>query len=434
VVETTVSRMGGFWLQMAARKHPDRVAVESGELAITYEQLSQASIDGARGLGTETGPVALEIDDPFDFSLALHTCLLNGSPAVPIDLRLSEEERAVRRRGAEAVLTSWPPVPQASRAWRAVSASGSSEDVVATVMHTSGTTSEPKRVELTYGNWMANAQGSAAALGVDPDERWLCAMPLTHVGGLSILIRSLIYATTAVLHRGFDTEAVLAELMSPERRITMVSLVPTMLARLLDAGLTRPPTLRWALVGGGPIDPSLLQRAARAGVAVAPTYGMTETCSQAFTFGLPLHGVDAITSKGELLVRGPMVAPGSLSDDGWLHTGDLAEFDGDGLRIVGRKSNTIITGGENVAPEEVEAVLLSHPDVADAAVVGRADPEWGEAVVGLVVLRNGGALDAEAMRSFCRERLAGFKVPKALEIVDGLPRTSSGKLLRRELR
>ena len=160
------------------------------------------------------------------------------------------------------------------------------------VMHTSGTTAAPKPVELTYGNFLASALGSAVALGLDQAERWLCPMPLTHVGGLSIPIRSAIYATTAVLHGRFDTEAVLSELMDPGRRITLVSLVPTMLARLLDAGLSRPPTLRWALLGGGPIAPALLERAQDAGVPVAPTYGMTEACSQIATFGWPLPGVD----------------------------------------------------------------------------------------------------------------------------------------------
>ena len=130
-----------------------------------------------------------------------------------------------------------------------------------------------------------------------------------------------------------------------------------------------------------------------------------------------------------------MVAPACLDEHGWLHTGDLARMDERGrLEIVGRKSNTIITGGENVAPEEVEAVLVSHPEVADAAVLGRADPEWGEAVVALVVPRGEGSLDEERLRAFCRERIAGFKVPKTFEVVASLPRTPSGKLLRRELR
>lgn len=426
-----------FWVHLAAAKHPDRVALECGGRSITYAELAQASVAGTRsltGLGTGRGDrVALEIEDRFAFALAVHACLLQGAPAVPVDLRLSEQERAVRRSLARATLTRWPPEgPEAQDILR----TGLGLDgAVATVMHTSGTTSAPKPVELTYGNWLANALGSAVALGLAPAERWLCPMPLTHVGGLSILIRSVIYATTAVLHEGFDTEAVLSDLIDPAREITMVSLVPTMLSRLLDAGLERPPTLRWALLGGAPIAPELLERAAAAGVPVAPTYGMTEGCSQLFTFGFPLPGLEWKLSgpEHEVVVRGPMVAPGALHEDGWLHTGDLGRVDERSrLEIVGRRSNTIISGGENVVPEEVEAVLHEHPGVVDVAVTGRPDPQWGEAVVALVV--SGDDLDAEQLRAHCRARLAAFKVPKQFEFVAELPRTSSGKLLRRELR
>ncbi len=168
----------------------------------------------------------------------------------------------------------------------------------ATVMFTSGTTSTPKPVYLTLRNWEANAVGSALALGLDQNERWLCVMPLAHVGGLSILLRSTMYATTVILHERFDTEAVLSELMNEARGVTLVSLVPTMLARLLDAGLERPPTLRWALLGGGPIPRQLLERAERAGVPVAPSYGMTEGCSQIATFGFPLYGVRMRFERG----------------------------------------------------------------------------------------------------------------------------------------
>jgi O-succinylbenzoic acid--CoA ligase len=426
-----------FWVHGAAGKHPDRVAIECGERAVTYLELGRLASDGWAALdsqGFRAGDqVALEIEDRFEFALAVHACLAAGTPVLPIDLRLAEDERAVRRLGASLIARNWPlwegGAPPRARAAR-------SAESVATVMHTSGTTSAPKRVELTYGNWVANATGSAVALGLDQAERWLCPMPLTHVGGLSILIRSVIYATTAVLHQRYDTEAVLAELMSPARRITMVSLVPTMLSRLLDAGLEAPPTLRWALVGGAPIPRSLVERAAAARVPIAPTYGMTEACSQIATFGFPLPGVDLMLDSAdrEVLVRGPMVAPGSLGADGWLHTGDLGRTDDRGrLEIVGRKSNTIISGGENVAPEEVEAVLDEHPDVSEAAVIGRPDPEWGEALVALVVPADGVALDSDGLRQHCLARLASFKVPKRFEQVRALPRTNSGKLLRREL-
>ena len=334
--------------------------------------------------------------------------------AVPVDLRLTEEEQATRLAGAEVVLTELPSPTTMS--WPATL----SGDAPVTVMHTSGTTAAPKQVVLTRGNWLANALGSAVALGLDPGERWLCPMPLTHVGGLSIPIRSSIYATTAVVHGRFETERVLGDLMDPARRITLVSLVPTMLSRLLDAGLSRPPSLRWVLLGGGPISAALLERAAGAAVPVAPSYGMTETCSQIVTFGWPLPGAEVWTSSGEVVVRGPMVAASALDSDGRLFTGDLGTFDDRGrLVITGRKADTIVTGGENVAPVEVEDVLLTHPDVADAAVFARPDAEWGEAVVASVVLRDGATVAAEELRAFCAQRLAGFKVPEGVRVRHG---------------
>ncbi|HLY48748.1 MAG TPA: AMP-binding protein [Solirubrobacteraceae bacterium] len=422
------------WLQLAANRHPDRVAVESRGVTLTYSALLEAAAGTAAALksqGVRPGTrVALELEDPLEFVIALHACLLLGGPAVPVDLRLREAERELRRRGAAVILrdrlpagspTAWAPAPLSDRQ-------------TATVMHTSGTTAEAKPVELSYANWLANALGSAVALGLDPAERWLCPMPMTHVGGLSIPVRSAVYATTAVVHRGFETDAVVGDLMEPSRRITLVSLVPTMLARLLDAGLEAPPTLRWALLGGGPIPPALLARARAARVPVAPTYGMTEACSQIATFGWPLPGVEIRVRDGEVLVRGPVVAAGAVADDGWLHTGDLGELDSRGrLEITGRRSETIVSGGENVAPAEVEAALLEHPSVVDAGVFGRPDPEWGEAVVAIVVLHDGATIDPAELRAFCAQRLAGFKVPKAVAVAATLPRTASGKLLRHRL-
>jgi O-succinylbenzoic acid--CoA ligase len=421
-----------YWVHLAASKHPDRVAVEDPERSLTYAELSEEAIAAASALqarGVAGGArVALALAPGADFVVALHGCLLAGAAAVPIDLRLTEDERAARSATADLVVTEplrggGPGHPRASGG-----------DPAVAVMHTSGTTAGPKPVVLTYRNFLASALGSAVALGLDPAERWLCPMPLTHVGGLSIPIRSAIYATTAVIQGRFELEAVLQELMDPARRTTLVSLVPTMLARLLDAGLERPPTLRWALLGGGPIASALLERAHAAGVPVAPTYGMTEACSQIATFGWPLPGVKLWTSQGEVIVQGEIVSTGALSDDGWLHTGDLGRFDGRGrLEIVGRRADTIVSGGENVAPTEVEDVLLDHPAVADVAVFGRPDPEWGEAVVAKVVLRDGGRADGDDLRAHCAARLARFKLPKRFEFVGSVPRGPTGKLLRREL-
>jgi O-succinylbenzoic acid--CoA ligase len=317
-------------------------------------------------------------------------------------------------------------------------------DAPAIVVHTSGTTGAGKPVALTYGNWLWSALGSGVALGVDPAERWLCALPLSHVGGLSILLRSAIYGTTAIVHERFDAQRVVAELMAPDGP-TLVSLVPTTLARALDAGLDHPPRLRCALIGGGPVPGALMQRARAAGVPVAQTYGLTEACSQVTTAAPGDTGADAgpplfctqvrIGADDEILVRGPTVAPGAVGDDGWLATGDQGRLDADGrLAVTGRLADTIVTGGENVAPTEVEAALAEHPAVAEVAVHGRPDPEWGEAVVATVVLRPGARADADELRRHCAERLAGFKVPKQVQFAVALPRNVTGKLQRNLLR
>lgn len=269
------------------------------------------------------------------------------------------------------------------------------------VVHTSGSTGEPKAVTLSAQNILASALGTAALLGVHQDDRWLAPIPLHHVGGLMVLLRSVIYGTTAVVAQ-HDPDA------------TLASMVPTQLARGLDAGM---PKLRAILVGGGP---GALKRP-----GVLETYGMTETCSMATLDGFPLPGVDVtIAEDGEIVISGPIVAGG-----GSHRTGDLGVIEDGRLRVTGRIKDLIITGGENVAPAEVEAVLEQHPRVQEAAVVGRPDPEWGEALEALVV----GDPDPDELRAFARERLPGFKVPKSVRLVRSLPRTESGKLLRRNL-
>lgn len=430
------------WLSRAARIHPERAALVTPSRTWTYHELhtESAAVAGALhewGIG-HGDRVALAL--PSDaLIIALHACLSIGVAAVPIDLRLTDAEQALRHGGVARTLTELPAGPAVAE--RPLELSDT-----ATVMYTSGTTAGPKRVELSLSNWLWNAIGSAVALGLDPAERWLCPMPLAHVGGLSIALRSAIYGTTVVLHERFDAGEVCDALLDPGEAVTLVSLVPTMLGRLLDAGLREPPTLRRVLLGGGPIAPALLARAREASVAVAPSFGMTETCSQIATDGVALFGAElALSDAGELLVRGPSVAHGAISGDGWLHTGDLARFDEAGrLEIVGRTADTIVSGGENVAPTEVEAVLLEHEAISDAAVVGRPDPEWGETVVALIVPRlgtvsahpDGVALDAvmaDELRAFCGARLAGFKVPKRFELVESLPRSVTGKLQRRRL-
>ena len=397
------------WLIRAARSRPDHPAVNG----LTYSQLLQRARVVAGAL--PDGPVGIALPPGEDFAVALHACLLRGIPAVPVDLRLGESEQAHVTAGCVVVLDSLP-------SGEPIEPRPHDLGAPAIVVHTSGTSGAQKRVELTYGNWLWSALGAHTAMGLGPDERWLCALPLSHVGGLSILVRSAIYGTTAIVHGRFDAERVLADDFS------VISVVPTTLTRLLDAGGRG---FR-ALVGGAPIPPALVARAEGQGVIAQQTYGLTEACSQVTTDGRPLFCTRVrLDDSGEIVVSGPTVAPGSGPE---LRTGDLGAFDADGtLAIVGRKADTIVTGGENVAPAEVEAVLEAHPAVAEAAVHGRPDPEWGEAVVASVVLREGANTGADELLGVCRAALAPFKVPKDVRFVSSLPRTPSGKLLRRHL-
>jgi O-succinylbenzoic acid--CoA ligase len=437
------------WLARAAAARPGSVALDTPAGSATYAQLLASANAGAgdlatRGVGAGER-VAIALPAGLDFAYALHACMLLGAIAVPVDLRLSARERARVAQGAAVVVEQ--PLPPGGKTAPPVSSPRHDLDATAVVIHTSGTSSAPKPVELTYGNLLWSALGSAVALGLDPQERWLCALPLSHVGGLSILVRSAIYATTAVVHESFETDRVLHTLR--EQQITLASLVATTLSRLLDAGLQNPPALRAALTGGGPVPAALVRRANAAGVRVSMTYGLTETCSQVTTTptaaladGEQAAGPALFCTRvrcaddGEILVAGPTVAPCALAADGWLHTGDLGVFDERGrLRVTGRKADTIVSGGENVAPNEVEAVLEAHPDVLEAAVVGLPDEQWGEAVTAIVVTRQGAAPDGAALRAHCAAALASYKVPKRVLLRgEPLPRTRSGKLLRRELR
>jgi len=385
---------------------------------LTYAELHERADELARRLAVAPGDRVLTTLPPgLAFCELLHALPRRGAVLVPLDPRAAAApEVPVGARREEALVEEIEP------------------DAAHTVIHTSGTTGEPRPVVLTYANHAASAAASADALGVQADDRWLCPLPLHHVGGLNVLVRSAINRTTVVLHERFDAERVKAVLEAGE--VTLASMVPTMLVRVREAGLRRAPGLRAIALGGGPVPPGLLDWAAQADIPVVPVYGMTETCSQvvAGSPGRALRGVQLrIAGDGEILIRGAMVAPRAAGADGWLHTGDLGRLDEAGLlHVEGRKKEVIVTAGENVAPLEVEAALLSHPAVADAGVAGLADEIWGEAITAFVVLN--APVKADELLAWCRERLDAFKVPKAVQVVDELPRNTNGKLLRDRLR
>ncbi|MGH0036729.1 MAG: o-succinylbenzoate--CoA ligase [Myxococcota bacterium] len=495
------------WLAQRAKATPEREALRCEGRSISYAALDRGARRAGRALcraGVEAGERVAVAVAPGPHALELlHGLSYARAVLLPLNLRLTaaELEYQLRDCGATRVVVEGDDAG-AGAAREAASRVGAALHELAelhrgvwddgddgddgrlarridaaspfAILYTSGTSGRPKGATLSYANFRASAVGSAQLLGVRSDDLWLACMPLFHVGGLSIATRSVLAGTSMLLHRRFDPAAVARDL--DREGVTLVSLVASMLARVLDArgDAGPPPQLRAALLGGGPTPPSLIERARKAGFPVAPTYGLTEATSQVATRppdargepldaglqplpGLRVQVVDASGrplapgAVGEVRVQGPTVMGGywGRPDEsaralagGWLHTGDLGALDADGrLRIVDRRSDLIVSGGENVYPAEVEAVLMTHPGVAEAAVVGEPDPVYGRRPVACIVVRPGGPLWGEgpegthaALVAHCRDRLARYKVPVRFERVESLPRTATGKLRRRDVR
>lgn len=356
------------------------------------------------------------------------------TPFLPIDSRLSQGERrtvidrarpqAIRDAGGETLLSDAVPVTPG----------------VAMVVATSGTGGAPKLVELDRVAVVVAVTRSAERLGVTAGAPWVCPLTPAHIGGLLVLLRAAILGAPVVAHEGFDPQRVVRD----GEGVAFVSVVPTMVRRLVatDLGL-HGLTL---LVGGDALDPATAGAARRRGARVVTTYGLTETCGGVAYDGVPLGGTGvrlgaegAIEVGGSTLMEGYRLDPGAtgaaFTTDGWLRTGDLGVIDDAGtLSVLGRADDVIRSGGEKVWPDEVERVLAEHPEVADVAVVGRPDTEWGAAVAAFVVPR---AADdpptLEELRAFGADRLARFKLPRDLRLVPEIPRTPSGKVRRSAL-
>lgn len=485
------------WIATRAKASPNPIALRFGGQRLTWADLARESEALARRLaflGVEAGDrVAVHMRPHPRFVALLHACQRLGAALVPINLRLSRDEvtdlvaRADPRValvdatfGGDAPLSATTldvfdeldevPTPRSLRLSDRVDA-----DATLTIVFTSGSTGSAKGVELASANHAASALASRRRLGHSAKDTWLATLPLFHVGGLAILVRSVLDGSTVTLAEGFDEESVAGAITGGSA--TIVPVVPTMLTRVL-ARLAAPPALRFRclLVGGAALSPALAARALEVGLALAPTYGLTEACSQVCTaapggdeaahglVGRPLDTIEVRiegadeSGLGEIAVRGPTVMrgyfrdPGATADalrDGWLRTRDLGSLDGQGrLRLAGRRDDTIVTGGENVHPTEVEAVLDAHPDVAESVVVGVDDAEWGQRIVALVTPKGAGAggrrgepgvaessvADAAALRAWCRDKIAGFKIPREVQVVASLPRGATGKIDRRAAR
>ena len=346
-------------------------------------------------------------------------------------------------------------------------------DAPALIGYTSGTTGAPKGAVLSHSNLRASVAALASAWRWTSDDRLVLCLPLFHMHGLGVGLHGTLFTgASAVLLDGFDPDTVIDA--AGEHDATLFFGVPTMYHRLVDSPrVVELASLRLCVAGSAPLPPSVHDAFRTAtGRTVLERYGMTETvmlvsnpCEgerRAGAVGFPLPGVEVRFRReggtsvdlptagvdgeaGEILVRGPNVFRGywerpasnvAAFSDGWFRTGDLATVAADGyITIVGRSKELIISGGYNVYPREVEEVLATHPAVADVAVVGTPSQEWGEEVTAFVVVRSGQVEpDRDALRDFCREQLASYKLPRRVVIIDTLPRNALGKVVKHELR
>ena len=473
------------YLRRAARQWPEKTALIEAHTDeyLSYEELDAWANRIAAGLvrrRIETGqPVGIVAARRLETIAAIWGVLRAGGIVVPLspDETLKERQTKCDIAGVEQCLVlgeDGVSIPDTVDRWEIEAVANSRDGVAETrdrgprsidhtrmILFTSGTTGTPSGVRLTGRNLGASAVSTIERLGARSSDRWLLDLPLYHAGGLSIPIRTALVGATTVHSRSFEAEKS-AETMA-EYDVTGVSLVPTMLERLLD-GPGVPTSLRFALIGGAATPPELVKRALAADVPIYASYGMTETASgiatatpaeladRPETVGRPvraaqvrIEGADGSELEpgavGEITVTGAIVSPGTVDGESRqpgepLRTGDRGYLTAGGqLVVTGRIDDLIVTGGENVSPNEVEAALVTLGGVREAAILGLPDDTWGERVAAAVVpVEEGEDPRPEAIRNELRERLADYKLPKTVEIVESLPRTASGTVDRTALR
>lgn len=466
------------WLLQRAYLTPNRIAIYDETETISFAELHERTAKRARQfayLGVKKGDVvAILMKNSAHMVEVIHALHYIGAIVLLQNVRLSVEEVKwqLEHSGARFVICDEPFRDERAIEWAEFAKLRERDekwqtmynlDDVATIMYTSGTTGKPKGVMQTYGNHWWSAIGSALNLGLREDDCWLAAVPFFHVSGLSILMRSVIYGVGVYIMSSFDAKRI-NELIF-QQNITMMSAVSTMVQQMIqELKYPYPSSFRCMLVGGGPVPLPLLQSCADWNIPVYQTYGMTETASQVATLspdarhkhgsaGKPLFHMNVRIEKegkqlnanevGEIVVKGPSVMKGywnneqataAVLKDGWLYTGDIGYMDDEGfLYVLDRGSDLIISGGENVYPAEIESVLLQHEAVKEAGVVGVADETWGQVPCAFVVLHDVTATE-EQLKQFCMNKLAKYKVPKRIYIVDHLPRNAANKLMRRKLK
>lgn len=468
------------WLTKQANLSPNQIALEllDGK-KITFKELHENSVNFAKklaALGVERGThLGILSSNKLEMVYTIHALSYIGAVGILLNTRLSDKEINYQLADADINILIKDD-EQKKRNLNSVKSFSFEElehineleielleeinlNDIFTIIYTSGTTGFPKGVIHTYGNHWWSAIASALNLGLDKKDKWLIALPLFHVSGLSTLIKSVVYGMPIYLLKKFDADLVHDAIM--KQKITIVSVVTMMVQRLIERlGNERyPSSLRCFLLGGGPAPKALLETAKDKDVPVFQSYGMTETTSQIVTLS-PHDALEKLGSAGkpllpaqlkiehpdaegigEIIVKGPMVTAGyyknteanktSISND-WLNTGDLGYLDQeDFLYVVDRRTDLIISGGENIYPSEIENVLLKIPEIKEVGVTRMKDEVWGYVPVAYVVVHS--PITEEHILEFAGENLAKYKLPKKIYFIDKLPRNASNKLVRNKL-
>lgn len=471
------------WLLQRAFITPSKHALTYEGRHWTFEQLKNDAVAIAEKLTTigmtKGQRVAILSNSTADMVLMMHACLLKGVELVLLNARLTKNELEYQLQDSEAVyllvddelIDKVAHIDTLHYRFSSIARQTQSpfqlekewdKERTLTIMYTSGTTGFPKGVRQTANNHTSSAVSSVLNLGLDEDDCWLCMMPLFHISGFSILVRSVLYGSAVHLYDKFNAEQ--AALLIKDGFVTHMSIVAATLKKLLNdleqSSSIAHPRFKAILAGGGAVPKDYLERAIARQIPILQTYGMTETSSQTTTLspadamrkigsaGKPLFfnqvqikGANAPFEHGEVLIKGPHVTPGYIGrfelqspvNNGWLQSGDIGYVDEEGyVFIVDRRADLIISGGENIYPAEIENVLASHPAIVEVGVCGRANEQWGAVPIAYIVLKE--PVSDEALEVFCLERLARYKVPKAFIEVNELPRNASNKLLRNKLK